>query len=392
MSFASYPAWRLCLIAALGAPTLVAQEKVNDEQATFKLASVIDRHESAIGLIHSADVTVSVKCTERGGVKQDPAVAMWKLRWSKSGTMSRIRCENLHSSIVDARGDSVDRFVDVLEDGETMSILLNWDPIKRPRLEARDQRTVQAYTYPQSPQLPGLIPSVLTQHALFEIAANAFDSRRTVRQLFAQSPGVSDASLVEFDGEQLVVVKAVHPDTRFGKTYKNTKFEIYFDPTLNYLVRRVRVLTPPDSSKGLESGLIEDRVAGRFEKFENGVWFPMLVEVDIKSAGRSYSNSKYLLEVTDITINDELPQDAMDFQFPENCVVVHNPPVDGRRKGTLYGKDNKPIKDVASINELPELPDQIGESWFNRNSLYWLGVFALFALLVVAIVVRIRGN
>ncbi|HAC92290.1 MAG TPA: hypothetical protein DCF63_16925, partial [Planctomycetaceae bacterium] len=242
------------VLAFLGSLNQFAESEADERLTDAELSEVLNRHESAIALVHSADVTVNVQSTEREGVQQTPPVAMWMLRWSKDGSKSRIRCENLHSSAVDERGDSVRRFVDVLEDGHKINMLLNWDPIKRPALQARDQRSVQAYTYPPSPQLPGLVVNLLQQHALFEIGANAFDARRSIRQLIAQSPGKGDARVVEIEGQKLIALKIDHPDTKFGKTFKNTRFEIYIDPAFNHLVRRVVVLTPPNEKIGAKTG------------------------------------------------------------------------------------------------------------------------------------------
>jgi hypothetical protein len=131
-----------------------------------------------------------------------------------------------------------------------------------------------------------------------------------------------------------------------------------------------------------------------FKDFGNGVFFPMITEYGTKGPRQdAIYLSKGRSEVTHISLNESLPSEVMKFQFPENCLVTHDPPVNGRRKATLYGKDNQPLKEINSIEDLPPLVPELKPSkGFLARNLYLFGWLALGVLVAVAIFIRQKNS
>jgi hypothetical protein len=162
----------------------------------------------------------------------------------------------------------------------------------------------------------------------------------------------------------------------------NREFEFWFDPDVNYLVRK-HILRGPNFE-------IDVKVE-RFTEPRQGVFFPALVRAEHRNEGKVVHAETAVF--SNVRINESLPADAFRFQFPPGILVydhikneLHKTDANGNPILPPIDKQGQQLSlvNVAHDNEEPETKIRQVTQEEPRNWTRWLLPISL-ALLVVAV-------
>lgn len=113
-------------------------------------------------------------------------------------------------------------------------------------------------------------------------------------------------------GKEMIVVQLFFD--RSGDVNRAWNIEIYFDPGVNYLIRKVVYSV---ASKG---GYIREEEVQNFKEFGSGVFFPEQAVGRSENQGKQYSTNTSKL--TDIKVNQPLPRDIFRFRYPQGVFMA----------------------------------------------------------------------
>jgi hypothetical protein len=183
-----------------------------------------------------------------------------------------------------------------------------------------------------------------------------WDARRTIPELVKLA---SNTKLLQGDveGHKTLVIRGDHPDNQVGGPLKGSTFELHFDPEFNFMVRRVvsHVADVTQGKGGPKDPTVYIRTVKSFKSFENGVFVPAEVELGFTIPGGEAAPlpvaERFVAKT--LIVNQPLPEGALDFKFPEHAQVRELPMPKGSLGWYLWGPDDKPIKKLDSVNDLP---------------------------------------
>jgi hypothetical protein len=136
--------------------------------------------------------------------------------------------------------------------------------------------------------------------ALFKFAGH---ERKDIpfQQLLANPHQVEAAEKVRAEGRELIHLALSH---------KLAQLELWFDPSVNYLVRKYRARADPFE-------LVES--VQRFEEVRPGLFFPMVVKSEWRQQGKHvwYRTVTF----TNVTINEPFPAELRELRFPADLTV-----------------------------------------------------------------------
>jgi hypothetical protein len=170
-------------------------------------------------------------------------------------------------------------------------------------------------------------------------------------------------------GRELVLVK-----TRWEKSTT----EFWFDPSVNYLIRKLSTTIPGKRTDVYTTEVI------RFREPASGIYFPEQVKVVSSSDNRHVATETFTF--TDIEINRPLPPTFFEMRFPPGT------PIRDQLKGTTYvaGEDGRPVGE-ATLSPSPPPPPAIpaveprAETKEEPRSWSWVILPASLSVLALAV-------
>ena len=272
---------------------------------------------------------------------------MWR-RWTRSRLESAERLRE-QAFGMPPRPDGLHQgSKDVFVKDGIVKRLTNWVP----GLELLPSR--QGITRGGITTVPSGIFDFVPAHVL--ITEIEFDTRGPRYSLDALKH-VEDRGYQDVNGHRCRVVRVPFPE-HTGTVTLTEKFntakswiDVYLDPSVNFMVRKVH--EHYDHHK-VGTEFFEDdleRVVLRFESHTGGCWLPsqVLMTHFQKRPGADPKERKHfrtLAVVTSCTVNEPLPEDALDFRFPENLIVRTSRGAGQDDLEQLWGPDDKPIMDI----------------------------------------------
>lgn len=349
------------------------------------LTELVEAHMSAVGGIHEIELTLDLT-GERFVPKHVGPLRIATWRWAWKGELERVRYVD-HK--VAKRDDGLtNNCGDGFVDGTVSKLLLNWDPDHPQKITPRRQGTVMARIEPANGIMPGR--DVKNQLLWVFNRPSAPLVRHSLDELVADSvPPATLEGTTSIAGHECWHVHA-HLRGVGGNLSGGTDFDIYLDPSVNCFARQVEEIQKLAASNGGEAGEVHlVREVKKFADFGKGVFVPSEVETRFHEQGSSEPVSIMTAKVSKIVVNRPISPDAFDFIFPENVLVVH-PPENGKARVQLWGRDNKPIKDINSPADLLRdgLQSDESVSWSRGRYTALLGAIVGLILLSVILIWR----
>jgi hypothetical protein len=131
--------------------------------------------------------------------------------------------------------------------------------------------------------------------------------RVTFSQLLSEPHRLHSVKNVKIDGRDLVYVSLSHDRARF---------EWWFDPQVNYLVRKMAGELNAREAAGQKT----EHVVSKFREAAPGIFFPERVERRFYKDGKQISLS--IAAFTEIQVNPSLPQGIFELRFPPGIMVA----------------------------------------------------------------------
>ncbi len=315
----------------------------------LSLDEIVAAHESAVALIHSADVELEF----RQGLTDDH---QQNLRWSLDGDKERVRTEILLGEPTEPM-----RFSDWFIDGRKVFGLIGVDPKNPPRIDDPfENHTISGWTRPQTRNLmtmrvaPILLlkPGLMVNDEQRTLAELVHDARAAFGPQGAQLLGRADVG-----DRPTWKIRLLHPgiaDEQTGAVRQRGSFmNIFVDPSVNYHIRRAESQVKAETPEG-------EYVAGlqavSFYEFGDGVFLAQEVRGDVQMAsGERMPMLEGRFVVTKAEVNQPLPSEALDFRFPRNLMVKELPPVNGSLRLHVMGDDNQIVQTINGSEELKQL-------------------------------------
>jgi hypothetical protein len=295
--------------------------------------SLIDANAQSLELIRTIQINYTVTMAPDNGKKQVDEV--W---WNREPGRERIRrVTDLFQPRADGRQLGIS---DVVLDGDSYKWLQNWDPEKPQKITPSRQGTVRASVGPRTNVNPASVSPA--QQLLFEVF---FAPRRTLRELAAVSPNLACKGKVVVDGRELWRLSLESPEENTPRTVKRF-FDVYLDPLAGHMIRRMVMDAPnillPDGKAMKETWAYE---VVEFKDLGDGVFVPIRI--------RTGTPKQWLAElaVKSLKVNEPIPRETFEMQWPQFAAVHYYPLVDGKVKFEIWG-DGKPIKEFIGPADL----------------------------------------
>lgn len=353
----------------------------------LSLPELVEAHMSAVGGIHEIEFELDLT-GERFVPKHVGPLRIATWHWAWKGERERVRYVD-HK--VERRDDGLtNNCGDGFVDGTTFKLLLNWDPDHPQKITPRRQGTCVARTGPEN----GIMPGRDAKNQLLWVfnRPSAPAVRHSLAELVADSvPPATLEGTMPIAGHECWHVHAHLPGVGSNLS-GGTNFDIFIDPTVNFFVRqveKVQKLAPSNGGEGGEVHMV--REVKEFAGFDKGVFVPLKVETRFYEQGGSKAASIMTAKVSKIVVNRPISPNAFDFIFPENVQVVHSPE-NGKARVQLWGRDNKPIRDINSPADLLGDGPQPNEAvrWSRGRYVAILGAIVGAILLSVILIWRKR--
>jgi hypothetical protein len=301
--------------------------------------ALIDANSQSVDLITSIQVEYTIASP---GNPEPP----WdRISWARRGTRERIqRVANAAGGSPDGRPLGIS---DELLDGPISKHLTNWDPAEPQKITPTRQGTVRATVAPRTTVNAELVTP--SENLLFEIDRNP---RRTLAELAEVAPKVTCKGKVNVNGNQLWLLSLESPEETTSTTTKKY-FDVYLDPQAGYMVRKVAVRAPKVIlGNGQTTSYEYSREVIDFENLGDGVFVPTKVRNSIRDKWMSE------VQVESIKVNESIPAETFQMNWPKYAQIRHLPPVDGKVRVEVWG-DGRPIRDIANNDDVRTLEAEL---------------------------------
>jgi len=320
-----------------------------------QVEKIVSAHESSIGLIHTADIHLEVR-------RRSSNELIETLRWSMDGPRERIRSKNETVPV-----GELNRFSDCYMDTGQVYMLGDADPQGTPAIRPFRSQGMYGWIKPRTRRLINMRASYWL---LLKISLVAEDERRTLAELVHDSQSAfGDAGVIfkgshEVSGIDTVWLRIQHPgvmneDT--GKTsHRGSIIDIFLDPQRGYLAKRVESHLQGTYENGKTGPYESNLEVQSFDDLGDGVYFPTAIVsefLDMNKKRLSKVEYKYL--VSQASVNKPLPDDAMNFKFPENLLVRQLPFANGRYPLHLIGANGQIVRTVSTSEEVQDLMETV---------------------------------
>jgi len=96
------------------------------------------------------------------------------------------------------------------------------------------------------------------------------------------------------------------------------------------------------------------RTVTTFRDAGGGVFVPTAMECRVVSGSSDQREIAGETSVTDLKVNKDLSPGALEFQFPEDALVIYSPPLlPTWQRVVLWGPDNLPRKEITNSRDIP---------------------------------------
>jgi hypothetical protein len=276
-------------------------------------------------------------------------------RWSYAGNEERVR----DKSFVDQIRNKSDApsaeavFDDVFLTNDLEYQLRGWNPEKPQPITPIEQMGVRGYVNPRTDVLPSYLADPATMLLTrFRSTRQESDQRRNLSSLARTSLAVTT---LDREGDDTVIGLRFIREKNDGNKDLLSHYDVFLDPQKEFLATKVIEYYPRYQWYG-ESGI--ETIPVRWvrevvstQEGKGGVFFPIETTLSIYRDDREKPTAIFRAEVTRATINENLPEDALNFKFPENLLVQY-PPSGGRNPVKLWGANNLPVADIESVDDL----------------------------------------
>jgi len=208
-------------------------------------------------------------------------------------------------------------------------------------------------------------------------------------QLLAEPHELHSVKAVREDGRDMIHVHLSFAYTADGLTsgklvreQRRLHLEFWFDPAVNYLVRKHVARDERESS---------EQTVARFAEGRPGVFFPTLVKGILHQGGKLFT--KRTVTITNLKINEPLPDDVFRFRFPPG-ITIRDDIKQEMRMSDDNGQPSLPAVDKNGVAQkyqasppqlsLPQVKyteatqeEEEGQPW--RTWLLWFSAFLLLA-------------
>jgi len=316
------------------------------------LADVVSAHESALGLIHSIELTLSHESQYFAGGKQALEPHSWSWHWVQCGSTERIRYRTQPSSRDNGLPEGI---YDFLADRNEVRMLRNWDPSDPQEITPLDQGSVSAVIRPRDRTPPFVADT--ERFLLWQFNFGANDESRSLSDLVRESGTAELVGKAEINGHATWHIRVVDPKAG-GKFLSRWGFDIFVDPAVNFNVRRV--IEHHQDVRQLINGIEETfpidltRTVLSFRGAGDGVFVPTAMEYRLVASTSDGREEVTSTSVSNLKINEPLSPGALDFQFPEHALVIYSPPqTPTQQRVVLWGAANMPSKEIKGAVDLP---------------------------------------
>ena len=298
--------------------------------------ALIDANLQTLGLIRTIQVNYTIT-----GRNERPT----EVFWSREGNRERIQQVGGHlEPTPDGRPRNLS---DVLIDDGVYKYLRNWDPRNPQKITPTKPGTVRAATGPHTNVNASLVTP--SRQLLFEVE---YKPRRTLAELAKVSPKITYQGKVELEGRELRLISLEYPEDAIYKMGKRD-IDVYLDPAAGYMVRKMVGHIPNwIVSNGPPVNVVHAHEVLEFKDFGGGIFVPIKI--------RHGEADKWLSEtvVKSIKINEPIPPETFELNWPKYAQVRHLPPVNGRIKIEVWG-DGKPIRETKGLADIYALEAEL---------------------------------
>lgn len=388
------------------APTaeeIPTRRRLPSEQSPQQLLRFLaESNASAIGLIHEVDFKLELELQLFEGPNATARPRHTEtLRLSQRGSVKRVRNRSYATS-EDGTVTTTVRFRDTIQEASREKYLSGWNPDSPPLITPLEQHGVHGVIRPRRPAVSARDPAEFLFLGFAPVGENG--SNYSLTELVEQASRAEVLGRPAVDGRELWLIRVFNPN-REGLPDSRSYKDFFLDPSVNFMVRK-RVVhwedAPYSDPDGASSTSPADLITEitEFEDLGDGVFFPVAM-VHRWSRPELYGG-KQLGElrgqVVDLTVNTILPPDALNFAFPENLLVRHYPPVDGKLKVEVWGPDNEPLTQLTGgleqLLEIAGVDRETPAAWPKARLLWMFGINAVVvgALFFLWILSRRKGR
>jgi hypothetical protein len=325
------------------------------DDGSFTLEELIAAHEQSLGLVSAIGFDMKIERNAYAGTElQRSQTDHW--RWAYDVTRERLRYSD--GSPPNEQGLPTGLY-DWFVDGNSTSVLRNWDWEKPQQIAPAAQGTVRAQISPTERRPPGVRDPMW--HLLWRVGESEGGERWTLREYVEASDAVELLGPKTVDQSNLWVIRARHPRDHLdpnGPTTPDITIDVYIDPTVNFSIRRI-VQTQNGVNKRIGGedetySIVTTRTVREFEDCSNGIHVPTKIEMRSTAGTSDQREVRVDVRVENLKVNDAVSPTAFDFRFPPNVLVVQTPAErPDLQKVTLWGPDNRPAKEIRSPADIP---------------------------------------
>jgi len=145
-------------------------------------------------------------------------------------------------------------------------------------------------------------------------------------ELVERATRVTEVSRRALEGNEAILVRLNFDSSDLRPA--SWEVEIYFDPAVNYLVKRAVYIASTDAGKYRRQTDV-----AQFKECTPGVFFPERLFGE--DGPVSKPNFKHTTIISDIHVNEKLPQEIFHFRFPDG-IQIHD-----KVRGALYRIDSQ---------------------------------------------------
>ena len=316
------------------------------------LADVVSAHEAALGSVHTIELTMRHKnrCFASGKPVAEPDSSTW--HWAKSGSTQRMRFRTEPAVRSNGWPEGI---YDLLADEKEVRMLRNWDADAPQKITPLNQGSVSSRISPRDRCSPFVADP--EQILLWRFHFDTVGESWSLGDLVRESGAAELVGKTNIDGHPTWHIRVVDPKSG-GAVMPGFGFDLFVDPAVNFFVRRVieHHRDVKQEINGVEETFPIDvtRTVTTFRDVGGGVFVPTAMEFRVVSGSSDQREIACETSVTDLKVNEDLSPGALEFQFPEDALVVYSPPLlPTRQRVVLWGPDNLPRKEITNSGDIP---------------------------------------
>lgn len=258
--------------------------------------------------------------------------------WAKDAKRERKRFAFADTRFADGSPMN-DVRADLLADDQFVRILWNWDETRQ--AAAADSSGVRGEILPTGATGSGWFLDASTM-LLQRVRPKVNDKGWSAGEYVRAGGNAKVLPGVEQLGYRLVPVAVDHPDTRTSgrPPASGVKSTLYFAPDLGGIVLK-QVHEYPAGSGATEPLRVEV-TAVKLEQVDGGIMLPTRVKFVTMAVGPPPRVIDQAMIVSQVAINEHVPESAFDFRFPPGTIVTQqtaNGPIEH-----VWGEDNQPAE------------------------------------------------